>query len=216
MTDEVITFPDERAYMYNDPDLSIQKTDPKEVHRPRWRNRYKKCIQLAENHDGRWLDVACGSGYGTELISQVADYVLGVDIDSKTICYARKHHGSKSNIEFANKDIMCLSELEEGKGKYDIVISVETIEHIPDAKPFLKKVSQLLTSNGTFVVTTPESQVGGGKNPHNKFHCNEYTYLQFSNILKSIFNEVHITTEKAFFSTGLETVQMYAVCKSRK
>ncbi len=214
MKEQNIEFPDERAYMYDDPDLRIMKTDPKKKHWDRWINRYKKCIQLTGRSGGKWLDAACGSGYGTEIISVFAGSVIGADVDSKTIAYAKKHHGSNANIDFINKDILDFSSWE--KNKFDVVISIETIEHMLDAEPFFKQVFRLLKTDGLFVVTTPESQVGGGKNPNNQFHLNEYTYDQFSNILKSTFCEVVISAEKAIFTTGLETVQMYAVCKVKK
>lgn len=208
-----IEIPDERAYMHDDPELGIVKTDPENKHWPRMIMRYKKCIQLTNFTGGKWLDIACGSGYGTELISEVADYVTGFDIDTKTIKYAKKHHKIRQNIEFINQDILNPSVLENSS--FDVIISVETIEHLNDAKPFLNRIYQLLKIGGIFIVTTPESQFGGGKNPYNKFHLNEYTLDQVRAILNLFFHEVIIKTEKAIFTTGLQTLQIYARCNKK-
>lgn len=205
-----VGYPDERVYMYDDFELNIRKTDIDSKHLARMINRYKKCISLANCRGGRWLDVACGSGYGTELISEVADNVVGVDIDTKTIEYANTNHKTRDNISFLNRNILDLVSLDDIS--FDVIVSVETIEHLSDAKPFLYRTRQLLKQGGVLVVTTPESQIGGGPNPHNKFHLNEYTLSQFKRILKEMFGNVKIETEKAIFTTGLETVQMYAVC----
>src|SRR5437868_7006006 len=45
------------------------------------------------------LEIACGSGYGTQLMSKSAKKVYGVDVDKKTIEYAKQHF-SASNIEY--------------------------------------------------------------------------------------------------------------------
>lgn len=201
--------PDERAYLYDDPELGIVRTDPENRHWERWRNRYRKCIALAGRVGGRWLDVACGSGYGAGIISETAEVVTGIDIDTKTVLYARKHH-SGPKITFLNQNLLELTLPPEER--FDAITSIETIEHVPDPTPFFASVRRLLKPDGVFVVTTPESQCGGGPNPLNKFHPNEFTREQLVAALKCFFSDVRIETEKAVFSTGIETVQLYAVC----
>ena len=205
---------DERAYLYDDPELNITATDKENKHWDRWKGRYLHCIELAGKKGGKWLDVACGSGYGTEIISQYADKVVGADLDYNTILYAQKHHKSNDKIEFIQQDIAELN-LDEND-KFDVVLSIETIEHISDANPFLTSVSKILAKDGVFVVTTPESLYGGGPNPHNVYHLNEYTIPQFRELLEKYFGNVEITTSKAIFSTGIETTQVYAKCSGVK
>ncbi len=205
---------DERAYMYDDLELGIEATDKENKHWDRWRKRYITCANLTDKEGGKWLDVACGSGYGTEILSNYAEQAIGVDIDKKTIEYANKFHKKKDNVNFLCQDIRKLALNEEEK--FDAIISIETIEHISDANPFLKSIVKLLSENGVFVVTTPESLCGGGPNPDNKYHVNEYTIEQFKTLLENYFEKVEITTEKAIFTTGIETVQVYAICTGQK
>lgn len=210
VSDECSYLYDERAYLYNDPELGIKKTDAENKHWKRWKNRYQKCINMANRRGGKWLDAACGSGYGTEMIAEVAGYVIGIDKDSKTVAYARKHHQSFPNIRFINRDILDLTIFEERS--FDVIVSVETIEHLVDPRSFLVRIHELLKSDGIFLVTTPESHVGGGPNPHNPFHLNEYTLVQLKEVLTGIFRRVHLETERAMFTTGLDTNQIYAAC----
>ena len=210
MSNETHQHQDERAYLFDDPELGITKTDAEGKHWDRWRNRYHKCIALAGRQGGRWMDVASGGGYGTEIVAQTATEVVGVDIDSKTVLYAQKHH-SQPNITFVNRSILDLAELMEQE--FDVVISIETIEHVSDPTPFFASVRKMLKSDGVFVVATPESQCGGGPNPLNVWHLNEFTREQLLAALQKFFADVRIETETAIFTTGIETVQLYAICR---
>ena len=44
----------------------------------------------------RVLDIACGEGYGCSILGQVAEHVVGVDIDRQTIVNAEKTYGAAS------------------------------------------------------------------------------------------------------------------------
>jgi len=48
----------------------------------------------------RALDVACGEGYGSGLLSQVATHVTGVDIDAATLAHARQRYANQGNCTF--------------------------------------------------------------------------------------------------------------------
>src|SRR5438552_8118777 len=49
----------------------------------------------------RILDVACGEGYGSALLSEVAESVVGVDIDQATIAHATETYPGRRNLRFA-------------------------------------------------------------------------------------------------------------------
>lgn len=132
---------DERLYFFDDEEFRIRRNDLEELHFARSIERYKRAIELCQQKGGLWLDAACGSGYGTELISRVADYVIGIDIDDTTIKYAQKHYGS-SNIQFRVGDVLNLEF--DVECMFDAIISVETIEHVEDPTPFLKSIHRIL------------------------------------------------------------------------
>jgi ubiquinone/menaquinone biosynthesis C-methylase UbiE len=50
------------------------------------------------------LDIASGEGYGSNLLSEKAKYVYGIDISSEAIDYAKKKY-CKNNLKFLQGDI---------------------------------------------------------------------------------------------------------------
>ena len=85
----------------------------------------------------RVLDIACGSGYGSgELREAGARYVLGVDISDKAVEYAKAHYAN-SEVGFTVGSAENLS----SHGKFDLVVSFETIEHLEDPEIFLAEIT---------------------------------------------------------------------------
>ena len=89
-------------------------------------HRYLFARQFAAGRDV--LDIACGEGYGCELLSGVATSVIGVDIDAPTIHQARSVHKA-NNLRFEKGSCLAIP-LEDDA--VDVVVSFETIEHIAD------------------------------------------------------------------------------------
>ena len=71
------------------------------------------------------LDAACGEGYGSHILSQVAKQTFGVDISQETIDHATNQYKSDT-LSFINASI-CKLPFEDKS--IDIVVSFETIEH---------------------------------------------------------------------------------------
>ena len=82
----------------------------------------------------RVLDVGCGTGYGCKILSEVAQSVVGIDYNAEAISFCREHF-SGSNISFMQTDAAKLSFREE----FDLAVSFQVIEHMPDLQLFLKK-----------------------------------------------------------------------------
>ena len=70
------------------------------------------------------LDIACGTGYGTKILSDKCLSIVGVDVSQDAIKYANRHYRSNSNIDFIKADIFGYNK------KADIVVSFETVEHV--------------------------------------------------------------------------------------
>jgi 2-polyprenyl-3-methyl-5-hydroxy-6-metoxy-1,4-benzoquinol methylase len=88
--------------------------------------RYALLRQFAK---GVVCDAACGCGYGSYLLASNPDveWVIGVDRDGDAIAYARKEYGTEKT-EFCAGDLV---EWTCGR-PIDMLISVETIEHLED------------------------------------------------------------------------------------
>lgn len=136
------------------------------------------------------LDIACGEGYGAQLLSQQAKKVIGVDIHPETVAYAKQHYaGPQLDFQVGSVDAIPVP----GKKVFDVIVSFETIEHVDAEKQvaFLTEVKRLLKPGGLFVVSTPNKQTYTDE-PHfnNEFHFKEFYPDEFSQFLKGYFKNV--------------------------
>lgn len=129
----------------------------------------------------RVADIACGTGYGSSLLKTEgeAESVTGIDISADAIQYAEAKH-APAGVNFL-----------EGSGdqtglpaaSFDVIVSFETIEHLPDDQKLLKEFSRLLIPGGTLIISTP-NQWPLELAP---FHVREYDRATFETALKSEF-----------------------------
>lgn len=137
----------------------------------------------------RVLDAACGTGYGSyRLATQGAAQVTGIDVDEKTVEYARSRYTS-ANLVYRRADA---GRLPGANGSVDIVTCFETIEHVPDAEKVLAELARVLVPRGTLLISTPNRTVtspGKAKNepPNNRFHQVEFTPREFDELLETHF-----------------------------
>lgn len=101
--------------------------------------------------DMQVLDVACGTGYGSYDLAARARSVMGVDLDFPTIREANRCY-CRPNLYFLSMD--CLN-LAFKHASFDAVVSFETIEHVVDARQFLREVTRVMTPDGWLILSTP-------------------------------------------------------------
>ena len=145
--------------------------------------------------DKEVLDIACGSGYGTDhLLKKGAKKIIGVDISEETISYCKNRY-KEEKISFK---VGSVEKIPLEDNSVDVVISFETIEHVNENAQncFMKEIKRVLRPDGVFVVSTPNSIVFPKGNP---FHIKELNYEEFSFVLKSNFKNVEI-----FFQDNIE------------
>jgi 2-polyprenyl-3-methyl-5-hydroxy-6-metoxy-1,4-benzoquinol methylase len=130
------------------------------------------------------LDIACGSGYGSEILASKAKFVQGVDLDPETIKYAKRHH-QKRNIRFDASS----AERFLPKKRFDKVISIETIEHLADPEAFLSCVAGWLRPGGEVWLTCPFSG-GEEQNIESPFHISELNRERLKAAMKGAFKDV--------------------------
>ena len=102
---------------------------------------------------GRMLDIACGVGYGTRLLADRCDpvsRVVGVDLSDEAIAYAKQHYQNDRTIFLAG-DAMTF---EDGQG-FDTIVTLETIEHLPDPTGFVDHLVGLLHPAAILVASVP-------------------------------------------------------------
>jgi 2-polyprenyl-6-hydroxyphenyl methylase/3-demethylubiquinone-9 3-methyltransferase len=97
------------------------------------------------------LDVGCGGGLLSEPMSRLGANVVGIDASKKNIEVA-KFHAKKNKLKI---NYICASpEILKIQKKFDVILSMEIIEHVEDINFFIKKSSELLKKNGLMFIAT--------------------------------------------------------------
>jgi glycosyltransferase involved in cell wall biosynthesis/ubiquinone/menaquinone biosynthesis C-methylase UbiE len=133
------------------------------------------------------LDIACGEGYGSYLLSKQAKSVVGVDIDSMTIEYAKNNYIT-SNLSFITGSASKIPISDHHC--FDIIVSFETIEHLSeeDQFEFLSEIKRLLKKDGIFIVSTPNKLIYSDIPKYqNEFHLKEFYFSEFETFLNKSF-----------------------------
>lgn len=123
---------------------------------------------------GRVLDVACGVGYGSFVLGTAGNVVIGVDVSAEAIAEARAEH-SRPNVSFHHGTV---DSLPADFPPVDAIVSLETIEHVPDPKALLRAFASRLKPDGVMVLSAPNVWQHTRAQPPvpNEFHLHEPTY----------------------------------------
>lgn len=98
----------------------------------------------------RAIDVGCGNGSITRHITQRGFKTIGIEPSEKGLAIARNAY---PHIEFFPDS--GYTDLSVKHGRFDLVVSLEVIEHLYNPKLFIKMVYKLLADEGVLVVSTP-------------------------------------------------------------
>ena len=97
------------------------------------------------------LDIGCGAGLLCEPLARLGAAVTGVDAAAENVAAAATHaEGVGLDIRYMAGEVASLD-----IGTFDLVTSVEVIEHVADKPSFLKDVAARLAPGGLLVMSTP-------------------------------------------------------------
>jgi O-antigen biosynthesis protein len=134
------------------------------------------------------LDIACGDGYGTKMLSKTAKEITGVDLSGQTIQKLNKANTPDSKITFICSDAIHFLRTE--KKQYKVIVSFETIEHLIEYKLFVHLLNERLSPGGTLLLSTPNkffSDLIAG-DTFNPFHCKEFYTEELQELLMNKFH----------------------------
>ena len=122
--------------------------------------------EFARQHlvPGSALDIACGVGYGTALLSQNphTTRALGVDVAASAVEYATRRYASE-RVSFVCADALSFSPPQP----FDNVVSLETIEHVADPRGLFAHLASLLAPGGRLTASVPVTP-SVDANPHHQ------------------------------------------------
>lgn len=163
-------------------------------------------------------DLACGTGYGSAMLSEVANKVIGIDINHEVITAIRKRYQRASNIEFICANLMDL----DYKEYFNDIVSFETVEHFHEEEIGLlfEVFSRALVTGGHLIFSTPfmqpQSPQAIGMGFHKTFEINEkmvQNWLSRAGFLAGTIKYQNYETH--IISDHLE-VKDFIICVARK
>jgi SAM-dependent methyltransferase len=115
---------DQRASVYDD--MYLRRD-------PLWRKNLEALAdEMAKTLSGRSvLEIACGTGFWTEIVARTAKNVVAVDASEKMLEIARKRKNQNPNVEYVHGDAYSLEEI---SGKFDAGLANFWFSHVPKSR----------------------------------------------------------------------------------
>lgn len=104
-------------------------------------------IQQLQLTEPRILDLGCATGWLSNQLTEFGE-VVGTDIADESINEARHRF---PHIQFECEDF---TTSKWSRGEFDVVVSLETLSHVPDQAAFVKRIGEVLKPGGFLILTT--------------------------------------------------------------
>jgi 2-polyprenyl-3-methyl-5-hydroxy-6-metoxy-1,4-benzoquinol methylase len=132
--------------------------------------------------------MACGEGYGVDVLARRARRVTGVDANPEAHEHAR--------LKYTRPGVSFVRDLVESYAEpCDAVVFLQTIEHVPDPESVLRHFRDLLRPGGAVYVSTPNLLTlapPGAEKSDNPWHLKEYRAEEFRALCASVFGRVEL------------------------
>jgi SAM-dependent methyltransferase len=133
----------------------------------------------------RVADVACGEGYGSEVLARTASEVVGVDANPEAFEHARLRY-RRPNLRFERTLVETFDE------RCDAIVFLQTIEHVADPAALLERFAALAPVS---YISTPNRLTlapQGASKSDNPWHLREYAAEEYRELLEGQFAHVEI------------------------
>jgi ubiquinone/menaquinone biosynthesis C-methylase UbiE len=163
------------------------------LHRYRMAARWTRGLEV--------LDIACGEGYGSEMLARAAKRVVGVDIDAGAVRHAASKYRA-ANLLFL---VGSCSSMPLPPGSVDAVVSFETIEHHAEHDLMMQEIRRVLRAGGLLVMSSPDRLAYSDKrNFANPFHVRELYREQFQSLLLRHFRHVALLGQRVLMGSLID------------
>jgi 2-polyprenyl-6-hydroxyphenyl methylase/3-demethylubiquinone-9 3-methyltransferase len=100
----------------------------------------------------RLLDIGCGGGLLSEPMARLGAEVVGADAAARNIPVARIH-AAQSGLEIDYRHTTAEALAAEGE-RFDVVLNMEVVEHVPDPAAYIATCGELLRPGGLMICST--------------------------------------------------------------
>jgi SAM-dependent methyltransferase len=131
------------------------------------------------------VDMACGEGYGVDVLARRARTVTGVDANPEAHAHARLKY-TRPRVRFV-RDLV-----ESHEERCDALVFLQTIEHMEDPEAALRRFKGLA---GVVYVSTPNVLTlapPGAERSDNPWHLREYRAEELHALCRSVFARVEM------------------------
>jgi SAM-dependent methyltransferase len=147
--------------------------------------RYEYAKRYARNK--KVLDLGCGYGYGSFILSSVAESVVGVDANIRAIQTAKLRY-ARNSLTFVQDD--GLRFLTNCRAKFELVTMFEFIEHVTRQRELIRAIWDSLEPSGVLILSTPNRQYSALR--HNPYHVKEFSLTELVWLISSLFEIVEL------------------------
>jgi SAM-dependent methyltransferase len=136
----------------------------------------------------RAIDMACGEGYGSDVLARSAASVVGVDANPEAHEHAHLRY-ARANLRFVRDLVTTFGE------PADAVVFLQTIEHLEQPGAALEHFRSLLAPGGAVYVSTPNVLTlapKGAPRSGNPWHVHEYRHEEFERLCGEHFASVEV------------------------
>jgi len=102
------------------------------------------------SNEKKLFDLGCGNGAFANELSKLGYVVIGVDPSEEGIRFAKESY-PQLKLELGS----AYDNLAERYGQFEVVLSMEVIEHVYDPRRFVRCLEQLLKPEGLLILSTP-------------------------------------------------------------
>lgn len=168
------------------------------------RSNFEANIQFLEEigllkEDIKILEVGCGAGRLTNYLTQRGFNIIGFDISKSLI--------EEGNIRYpdAVKFLASGDSMPFSNSTFDVVLSFDVLEHIPDVNEHILEVRRVLKKGGLYLFQTPNKltnmpfEMIKNRSPtgYKKYHCSLQTFWSLKKLLTAhsfafTFVNIHI------------------------
>jgi len=136
----------------------------------------------------RVIDMASGEGYGADMLAGRAASVVGIEANPDAFEHARLRY-TRPNLRFERSMVEVYAE------PCDVVVFLQTIEHVQDPGAVLEHFKAMLAPGGMVVVSTPNVMTlapPGAARSGNPWHVREYRPEEFRDLCAAHFAHVEL------------------------